>query len=347
MQTIILDKPFHFSLTHTAPPQHLQPGEALVRVQCVGVCGTDLHAYRGRQPFFSYPRILGHELGVEVVDLMPPQMSTANSSSKPFIQTGDHCSVEPYLNCGHCIACRRGKTNCCTSLQVLGVHIDGGMREFIVVPVHKLHKSATLSYEQLALVETLGIGAHAVDRAALQTDEWVLVIGAGPIGLSVIQFAQLHTRNIIVLDMSAQRRNFCAQQLGIAHVIDATPEALPAIASITKNDLPTVVFDATGNVQSMNSAFQFVAHGGKLVFVGLVQADVTFNDPFFHRRELTLLASRNAPSQEFPRIIQLVESGHIDTRPWVTHRVAAAAMPTQFDQWQKPDSGLIKAVVQF
>ena len=310
-----------------------------MRVHRVGVCGTDLHAYRGKQPFFSYPRILGHELGIEVIEVNP----IPNNQSP--ITSGDHCSVEPYLNCGHCIACRTGKTNCCTSLHVLGVHSDGGMREYITLPMHKLHKSATLSYEQLALIETLGIGAHAVDRAQLRADEFVLVIGAGPIGLSAIQFAQLITPNVIAMDISEQRLAFCAQQLHVPHLVRADQDPLKQIEAITHGDLPTAVFDATGNINSMNGAFQYVAHGGKLIFVGLAQADVTFNDPFFHRREITLFASRNALSKDFPRIIQLVESGQIDTRPWITHRASMDDMIGQFDGWLKPESGVIKAVV--
>jgi hypothetical protein len=347
MKTITLSQPHQFALTDTQPPTDLQPGEALVRVHRVGICGTDLHAYRGKQPFFSYPRILGHELGVEIRDLRFEIGGESPISNLQSLSVSDRCSVEPYLNCGRCIACRNGKTNCCTSLQVLGVHTDGGMREYIKVPLHKLHKSSVLSYEQLALVETLGIGAHAVDRAQLQPNEFVLVIGAGPIGLATLQFVQLHTPNVIVMDISPQRLAFCQQQLRVPHVLRADENPLAHIEAITNGDLPTAVFDATGNISSMNNAFQYVAHGGKLVFVGLTQADVVFNDPFFHRREITLFASRNALSKDFPRIIQLVESGRIDTRPWITHRASADDMLAQFDGWLKPESGTIKAVVSF
>jgi threonine dehydrogenase-like Zn-dependent dehydrogenase len=179
MLSITLNEPGKFSVTDVPEPRPA-PGEALVRVHRIGVCGTDLHAFAGKQPFFSYPRVLGHELGVEVID-----PGTEPHGLKP----GDRCSVEPYLNCGHCIACRRGKPNCCTELKVLGVHVDGGMRPQLTVPARKLHRSAKLDYEQLALVETLGIGAHAVERAEAKPDDFILVIGAGPIGLSVIQFA--------------------------------------------------------------------------------------------------------------------------------------------------------------
>jgi threonine dehydrogenase-like Zn-dependent dehydrogenase len=157
MKTIILDKPGQFQLTETEPPAAPLPGQALVRVRRVGICGTDIHAFKGDQPFFSYPRILGHELGVEVVSV---------ASDVSNLTSGEICAVEPYLNCGVCIACGRGRPNCCVQLKCLGVHTDGGMRELITVPAAKLHPSHTLTLEQLALVETLGIGAHAVERAS-------------------------------------------------------------------------------------------------------------------------------------------------------------------------------------
>jgi 2-desacetyl-2-hydroxyethyl bacteriochlorophyllide A dehydrogenase len=337
MQTIILAEPGRFELTDTEPPHQPPPGHALVRVHRIGVCGTDLHAFRGVQPFFSYPRILGHELGVEVVTLAPDVADE--------LTPGDRCAVEPYLNCGGCVACRAGKTNCCVHLQVLGVHTDGGMREQIVVPAARLHRSAALSYEQLALVETLGIGAHAVGRAQAQAGEWTLVIGAGPIGLTVMQFARLVGARVIALDLEPGRLEFCRKQLRVEHAIAAGEGALEAIRELTEGELPTLVFDATGSPQSMHGAFQYVANGGRLVFVGLFQGDVTFHDPEFHRRELTLLASRNATSAELRRIVGLIEGGQIDTTPWITHRAPLAEAPAQFPSWLRRETGVIKAML--
>jgi 2-desacetyl-2-hydroxyethyl bacteriochlorophyllide A dehydrogenase len=338
MKTVILEQPGQFTLTSTQAPAVLPPGEALVRVHRVGICGTDLHAYRGRQPFFSYPRILGHELGVEIIEV---------GANEAGLQAGDRCAVEPYLNCGRCIACRRGKTNCCVDLKVLGVHTDGGMRESITVPTAKLHRSRTLSFEQLALVETLGIGAHAVERARLAPEEFALVIGAGPIGLSVVQFAQIAGARVIVLDVAPNRLEFCRQQLKVVHTVPAQDDPLEAIRTITAGDLPTAVFDATGNGESMQRAFQYIAPGGRLIFVGLFQGDVTFNDPDFHRRELTLLSTRNSTRHEFTRIIQLLEQGRLDTTPWITHRTECERMIDEFPRWLSPESGVIKAMVAF
>jgi 2-desacetyl-2-hydroxyethyl bacteriochlorophyllide A dehydrogenase len=317
------------------------PGEVLVRVHRVGVCGTDLHAFRGRQPFFSYPRILGHELGVEVL---------AVGTGVTTVAPGDRCAVEPYLNCGHCIACRRGRPNCCTQLKVLGVHIDGGQRERIVVPAAKLHVSRTLSFDQLALVETLGIGAHAVDRAALAADETIAVFGTGPIGLAVIQFALAAGVRVIAVDLNARRLAFCRETFGLEadSTIDTTvtPDVAARLTELTAGDLPTAVFDATGNAASMAASFNYTAHGGRLVFVGLFIGDVSFNDPNFHRRELTLLASRNSRPEDFRRIIALMESGKIDTTPWITHRAPLAAAPDEFARWTDPAAGVLKAMIE-
>jgi 2-desacetyl-2-hydroxyethyl bacteriochlorophyllide A dehydrogenase len=338
MKTIILQQPAQLVVTETPALAAVGNDEALVRVHRVGVCGTDYHAFRGRQPFFTYPRIIGHELGVEVLEVGPDVTN---------VRAGDRCAVEPYLNCGHCIACWRGKPNCCIELQVLGVHVDGGMREFLKVPARKLHPSPSLSLEQLALVETLGIGAHAVARAQIEPGEWALVIGAGPIGLSAMQFAQLAGAQVITLDMSASRLDFCRRQLGVEHALSLSDSSLEEVATLTGGDLPTVVFDATGNPGSMQQAFHYVAAGGRIVFVGLVQADISFHDPHFHRREITLFASRNSTPEDFRAIISLMEEGRLDTTPWITHRASCDEMVTQFQHWLEPSSGVVKAMVHF
>lgn len=333
MITVTLKEPGQFAVGQSDEPGDVPAGHALVKVRRIGICGTDWHAFNGKQPFFAYPRVLGHELGVEVVSVNEPK-----SDLKP----GDKCAVEPYLNCGQCIACRRGKSNCCTDLKVLGVHIDGGMREKIVVPANKLHRSNRLSLDQLALVETLGIGCHAVARANVEKGDTVLVIGAGPIGLAAIQFVQAAGVNPVVADTSEQRLAFCRQQLKVQTTLDARGDLKTALG-----ELPTVVIDATGNPGSMSRCFELVAHGARIVYVGLFQGDVTFNDPNFHRREITLMASRNALPGDFTRIITLVEDGVVDTTPWITHRSACADLPKSIPAWLSPDANLLKAMLEF
>ena len=337
MKAIRLEEPGRLALISLGTTA-VQPDEARVRVHRIGVCGTDLHAFKGNQPFFSYPRILGHELGVEVLE------TGANVTN---VRPGDHCAVEPYLNCGVCIACRRDRPNCCAKLQVLGVHTDGGMREEMVIPARKLHPSTSLSLEQLALVETLGIGCHAIDRAQVEPGEFVLVIGAGPIGLAVMQFAVEAGARVIVLDINQKRLEFCQQHLAVPYAIDASQQdPKENLNRITGSDFPTAVFDATGNPQSMASAFNYPAHGGRLTLVGLFPGDVIFNDPNFHRRELTVLASRNARPADFSRIIGLIDAKRIDTSPWITHRAALTEVVAEFPRWTNPDTGVIKAMIE-
>jgi 2-desacetyl-2-hydroxyethyl bacteriochlorophyllide A dehydrogenase len=323
MLEVVLAEPGRFAARDAAPPVPAD-GEALVRVRRIGVCGTDLHAFAGRQPFFSYPRVLGHELGVEIVSL-PPDSTTAG------LAVGDRCAIEPYVRCGHCRACRLGRYNCCESLACWGVHVDGGMRELVRVPVDLLHKSDMLSLDQLALVETLGIGAHAVARGGLQSGERVLVVGAGPIGLACVQFAVLAGAEVHVLETNADRREFVAR-FGVT--VQESPDGA----------LFDVVLDATGNARSMGASLHHVAHGGRLVYVGLVLGEVSLDDPTLHRREVTLLASRNS-CHDFPRIIRLIEEGRLDTRPWITHRLPLRAVPERFAELPGTP-GLVKAMIE-
>ncbi len=338
MKTIVLNQPGSLSLVDTDPSHQVQTNEAQVAVRRVGICGTDLNAFRGKQPFFTYPRVLGHELGVEIVSI------GENASG---LRVGDRCAVEPYLYCGQCIACRKGKTNCCERLRVLGVHDDGGLQELMTVPTGSLHKSETLSLDQLALVEPLCIGAHAVARAELEAGEFAVVIGAGPIGLSVIQFAQLAQAKVIVVDVNQERLSFARENFAIEAAIEAGENAITRIRTVTGGDLPTVVFDATGNLGSMNESFNLPANGGRLVFVGLGQGNVSFHDQEMHRRELTLLRSRNATGADFKRVIGLLETKAIDITPWITHRVLfGTEVIGQFPLWLEPQSRFIKAVIE-
>ncbi len=312
------------------------PGEARIRIRRIGVCGTDIHAFHGRQPFFEYPRILGHELGAEVVAI------NGTSDLKP----GEAVAVEPYLNDPDSPASRRGKTNCCESLRVLGVHCDGGMRPEINMPLHKLHRAASATMDQLALVEMLCIGQHAVNRSLVSIEDRVLVLGAGPIGLSVISFLKDRAKRLVVADLGESRLEFCRHGLGVDATLTVKPvEDLQASLRETLGGaLPDIIFDATGNRGSMLSTFDLAAHGGRIVFVGLFQGEIVFQDPNFHRRELTVISSRNATAGEFGQVIAAMESGRVDTAPWITHRLDFADVAKNFGQ-AISDPGLRKAVI--
>ena len=340
MQALQLEKPHAFRVVDIPEPAAPGPGDAVVAVRAVGICGTDYGGYLGKMPFFSYPRIPGHELGVEVVAVGPGVTNVA---------VGDRCCVEPYINCQQCHSCRRGLTNCCEHHQTLGVHCDGGLRPLFTVPARKLHRSPRLAHEQNALVETLAIGCHAIDRGAPTASETVLVIGAGPIGLSAVEFAKLSGARVIVIDRVAARLAFVRERMGVADTVLATGGAvdLDTVRELTDGRFCEVVVDATGSNASMGGALAYAAFGGRIVFVGITQAEVSFpHAPLMHRRELSILASRNALSRDFGRIIGLIEAGQIDTAPWITHRIPFADTIATFPTLLEPASGVIKAVVE-
>lgn len=338
MRALQLVQPGEFRYIDVEEPESPGPGQALVRIHCVGICGTDYSGYLGKMPFYSYPRIPGHELGVEVV---------AVGQDVTHIRPGDACSVEPYINCQTCSACRRGFTNCCMSNQTLGVHCDGGLQRHFLVAARKLHPAPGLTMDQAALVETLAIGCHAVHRSALKSGETALVIGAGPIGLSVIEFTKLAGARTIVIDTNAQRLAFVRENLGIRDTILSFGDGkeVTRLEEMTGGELAHVVVDATGSNHSMSFALNYCAFAGRLVYVGITQKELTFPHALMHRRELTLLASRNALSSDFPRIISLIASGQINTRPWLTHQSNFGDAASIFPVWMQPETGVIKAVV--
>ncbi|ULO10221.1 zinc-binding alcohol dehydrogenase family protein [Paenibacillus sp. 19GGS1-52] len=315
----------------------LTQGSALVRIQRIGICGTDLHAYKGKQPFFTYPRILGHELAGIIEEIGDNELG---------LQAGDQVSIIPYMHCGKCIACRNGKTNCCTDMQVFGVHIDGGMRERVSVPLSHLIQTNGLTLDQSALLEPFSIGMHAVRRSELRAGEVVLVIGAGPIGLGVMAFAKQKGATVIAMDLNEERLDFCRKWAKVDYTVNAGQNPTEQIASITGGDYPTIVFDATGNQRSMTDAFRYVGHGGKLVYVGLVREEITFNDPEFHKREMTVMGSRNATLEDFDQVMAALKSGSIHVEPYITHRVPFGEMIAHFDSWLLPEEKVIKAMVE-
>lgn len=337
MKALLLEAPKTFKPVDIAAPAQPGAGEALVRTHRIGICGTDISGYLGKMPFFSYPRIPGHELGVEVL---------AVGAGVTHIKPGDRCSVEPYMNCGHCHACRKGASNCCANLKVIGVMTDGGMCERFLIRAAKLHPSTKLSFDQLALVETLAIGCHAVDRGQPTKGENCLIIGAGPIGLATIEFARLTGCRVIVLDMNETRLRFCRDVMKVDQTIVLRDSVLDDLRAATDGNLPDVVIDATGHNGSMSNAFGYIAPTGRLVFVGITTQEVTFKHTTFHKPEGTLLCSRNALPRDFTRIIKLIEDGVIKTDPWITHRSTLDALPADFPAFTKPETGVIKAIVE-
>ncbi len=336
MKTLTCTTPGTFEYSETEKPE-LQKDQAIIKIKRIGICGTDLHAFEGTQPFFNYPRILGHELSGELVAI----------DGRSDFKIGEAVTFIPYFNCGKCIACRMHKPNCCVKMQVCGVHVDGGMREYLTVPSRTLLHGEGLSYDELALVEPLAIGAHGVRRAEVQPGEFVLVIGAGPIGLGTMEFARIAGAQVIALDINDDRLKFCKEKLGVTHTINAlSPDVTEQLSQITNGDMPTVVIDATGNQKAINNAIHYMAHGARFVLIGLQKGDLIFNHPEFHKRESTLMSSRNATIVDFEHVIQSMKAGLVKPATYITHQVNFDEIKDNFESWLDPKNGVIKAMAK-
>jgi 2-desacetyl-2-hydroxyethyl bacteriochlorophyllide A dehydrogenase len=335
MRALLCDNPHSLKIVEREAPRP-GPGQALVRVRRAGVCGTDYHIVGGRQPFFEYPRIIGHELSGTVEE------APAGSG----LRKGQTVTIIPYLHCGHCIACRQGKTNCCTTLSVLGVHRDGGMADWQALPVENLIAVDDLSLDEAAMVEFLAIGAHGIRRSGLRSDQRVLVVGAGPIGLSAIVFAKARGAHVTVVDGNAKRLAFAVNEARADTGIEASPDIKDRLKAVTGGDFFDLVIDATGSPAAMDAGFAYVASGGSYVLLSIVRSAITFDDPEFHRRELTVFASRNATREDFDTVLAAMRAGKVPSKALATHRGSLDDAPSLIPEWAKPETGVVKALLE-
>ena len=335
MKYIVCEKPREFLLKEKEAPVRKE-NEALLQINKVGICGTDLHAYAGNQAYFEYPKILGHEMASQVMDI---------GENDKGIKIGDKVVVMPYVSCGVCFACNKGKTNCCENITVLGVHADGGMQEQISVPIDVLLPANHLSDDQMAIVEPLAIGAHAIRRSGIETDEIVAVVGCGPIGIGIMKLAQIAGAKVIALDTNTQRLNYAKDKIGVDHVVNAGDNALREVTEITNGDLCAVVFDASGNKNALEACPDYMSHGGRFVLVGLSKGELTYLHPKVHAKEMTLLCSRNATQEDFVHVMSILDQ--FPTSSFITHNVPFIEMIEHFDSWLDPATGVIKAIVNF
>jgi 2-desacetyl-2-hydroxyethyl bacteriochlorophyllide A dehydrogenase len=334
MKVIVCQTPGSFELIEREMPAPA-PGFSIIQIKRIGVCGTDLHAFAGNQPFFSYPRVLGHELAAEFVE----------GDAAGFVK-GEALTIVPYFYCGNCIACRNGKPNCCAAIKVFGVHIDGGMSAYVSVPSYALVKSGGLSLDQLALVEPLAIGAHAVSRAQVVPGEKILVVGAGPIGIGLVLFAQLAGAEVVLMDTNDERLQFCRDHFAVSSTINPLQQdAVDMLKAFTSGDMPSVVIDATGSQRAINNAFAYMAHGGKYILVGLQLGEISFSHPEFHKREAMLMSSRNATKDDYSHVMDAIASGRIDPLPMITHRLLFDEVVESFSTLSDPSNKVVKAMI--
>jgi 2-desacetyl-2-hydroxyethyl bacteriochlorophyllide A dehydrogenase len=305
-----------------------------VRPRRIGICGTDYHIFEGKHPFLQYPRVMGHELAVEVIEA---------PADAPF-DVGETVVVNPYLSCGSCIACRAGKPNCCVRISVLGVHRDGGMAELLALPTRNLVRADGLSLDQCATVEFLSIGAHGVRRGAIGSGDNVLVVGAGPIGLGVALFARLAGGQVVLFDRDAERAA-SAQLIAGVSLLSVKGDVREAVSDWTNGDGFDVVLDATGSPAAMEAGFDLVAHGGRYILVSVDKDPITFKDPDFHRREMTLIGSRNSTTVDFESVIAAIRRGDVSVDRLITHRTTLHGAVGDIPVWATQKSGLIKALI--
>jgi 2-desacetyl-2-hydroxyethyl bacteriochlorophyllide A dehydrogenase len=338
INALVLQEPGKFQKITVERPSSPSEGNVLLKIRRLGVCGTDLHAYNGKQPFFTYPRILGHEIAAEVVEI---------GDNVTHLKVGDLCAVMPYRNEIEDQAVRRGKTNCGSTLKVLGVHEDGAMQEYISYPAHLVFPANELTLDQIAMIEPLAIGSHAVERAMIQPEDIVLVIGAGPIGIGTVAMALLKSAKVIVVDTNQNRLDYIQHKFPSVECLLLNDDMENSLKTMLNGDLPTVVMDATGNKMSMQKCLEYVASSGTIVYIGLFVGDITFHDPLFHRKEITLKSSRNAVATDFTKLIRLLKSGLVNIDGLITHRLSFDTLHETFTTLYLPEEKVIKAVVEF
>lgn len=316
------------------------PGEdeTLIKIKSVGICGTDIHAWGGNQPFFSYPRVLGHEICGEVVD---------TGKNVHQFKKGQQVAVIPYVACQQCPACKSGRTNCCEKISVIGVHQDGRFSEYLAVPATNVLLAEGIDPQAAALIEPYAISAHAVRRAKVLQGEQVLVVGAGPIGLGAAAIAKADGAHVVVADTSAARREHVIAHLNLS-VVDPSAEDFEAqLRAEFGGSLAEKVIDATGNQHAMNNTINLIRHGGSIVFVGLFKGDLQFSDPDFHKKETTMMGSRNATPEDFAKVGRLMSEGKLTAEMMLTHRYSFSTLADIYEKDVINNRELIKGVITF
>ncbi|MET1411392.1 zinc-binding alcohol dehydrogenase family protein [Roseibium sp. HPY-6] len=329
MRSGVVLKPGVFQLESRDLPTEAPEGWALIDICAVGICGTDYHIFAGKHPFLDYPRTIGHELSGRVAKAVGGW------------QRGELVVINPYVSCGQCRACRKGKPNCCERIEVLGVHREGGMCARVAVPVTNLYRASGLSELQAAMVEFLAIGAHAVSRAGDLQGERVLVTGAGPIGLGTALFAKLQGAEVHLLDLSEARLKQASEKFGF----DKCHNDAGAILTGALSDGFDVIFDATGSARAIEAGFPLLAHGSRYVLVSVVKDEIRFDDPEFHKRESQIIGSRNATARDFETVMTAIRQGLIDTDALCSLTIPFDTIAESFEELANNRDTLIKAVV--
>jgi 2-desacetyl-2-hydroxyethyl bacteriochlorophyllide A dehydrogenase len=318
------------------PQPRCGEGEVLIRVKSVGLCGSDLTTFRGQNPMVSYPRIPGHEIAGEIVEL---GKGAAN------LKKGQLVTVLPYTACGKCYPCRTGRVNCCKFNQTMGVQRDGAATEYIVMPVAKVHSTDGLSIDQTACVEPVSVGCHAVNRARVTDRDTVMVFGCGVIGFGAIATAVYKKAIVIAVDVD-DAKLAKAQRLGVRYTINSMKDDLPArVKEITNDDGVNVAIEAVGLPQTFRAAVDLICFGGRVVYIGYAKKPVEYETKLFVSKEVDIMGSRNAFSKEIDEVIGMFRSGRIDVNELVTHRFKLDEMEKALKLWDTSPGEVTKILM--
>jgi threonine dehydrogenase-like Zn-dependent dehydrogenase len=311
----------------------VRAGEALLRVKMVGMCGTDLNTFRGRNAMVSFPRIPGHEVAAEVVE------------GSGTLAAGTQVTISPYTSCGVCPSCRRGRVNACQFNETMGVQRDGAMTEYISVPVEKLYP-AKLSIKELCLVEPLTVGFHAAARGRVTADDTVAVFGCGGVGLGAIASAAFRGAETIAIDMDDAKLEI-ARKAGAKHLIHSKKEDLhERLAAITNGRGPDVMIEAIGLPQTFRAAVEEVAFTGRVVYIGYAKEPVAYETRLFVQKELDILGSRNALPEDFREVIRMLEAGKFPVEDAVSAVVPMEDAARMLREWSDAPGKFTKIMVE-
>ncbi len=318
------------------PAPKSKEGEALIRVRSAGICGSDIGAFRGTNGLVSYPRVIGHEIAGEIVSI---------GTNAKGLRAGDRVIVDPYLYCGSCYPCSIGRTNCCTSLKVLGVHVDGGMCEYFSHPADMLVKiPESMSWTQAALAEPLTISLHGIHRGALKAGEFCAIIGAGPIGLAAGMVAQAYGAHAILIDLVQERLDF-AREIGIEHTVNSSVEnPVERVAKITGANMAQLVMECSGSNAAIRSTLDLVSFAGRITFTGWPKQETSLPTDFITRKEIDIRGARTSAG-EFEEAIALIDSGKVDMMRLLTKTVSLRDAPATIADISAHPENYMKVVV--
>ena len=317
MKTVLLKQPGEIGISEIEKTSRRE-NEVLLKVRSTGICGSDIGAYKGVNPLVSYPRIIGHEIAGEVVEV---------AADEKTFRVGDRVILEPYVYCGHCYPCSIGHTNCCENLTVRGVHIEGGMAEYVSHPRHLLHKvPESIPWHLIPMAEPLVIAMHAAQQAEVKSGEHVAITGAGQIGLLAAQYALTLGGLPIVVD-PVDERLALATRLGVPHVINpVSQDAVAQIKSITRARMAEAAIEASGAASAIRAMVEYVAYAGRIALVGWPKSDIPMPTALFTKKELTIRGSRNSVGQ-FPESLRLIAEGKVDVAALLTKTVSLEETP--------------------